>query len=129
MNFGLKQKSREPPVKERPGTYHSYEQLLRERPETSVQALPSVPLPALPAVDLNNPYPPQYITPITDRRSDGSGYEVPVNYSTSSGYEVPVNYSTSSGYEVPIGYMMQERIYEEIDDFAEDYEDVEETQQ
>ena len=105
-----------------------------------MQALPSIPETSLPPVDLSSQYPQQYITQISGRRSDGSAYEFPVNYLTSSGYEPPVNYSTGSGYEVPvsyttdlgyevpIGHMMQERIYEEIDDLSEDYDDVEEIQ-
>ena len=105
-----------------------------------MQALPSIPETALPPVDLSSQYPQQYITHFSGRRSDGSAYEFPVNYLTSSGYEppvnysadlgyeVPVNYSVNSGYEVPIGHMMQERIYEEIDDLSEDYDDVEEMQ-
>ena len=132
------QRSRDPSVKERPGTYHSYAKLLRGRTHTHLQALPSLPEMALPPVDLNSPYPQQYVTQISGRRSDGSGYELPANYLTSSGYELPVNYSVGSGYEVPvshspdsdyevpIGHIMQERIYEDIDEFLEDHDEVEE---
>ena len=67
--------------------------------------------------------------------SNGSGYEVPVDYSIGSGYElpgnnstyeVPVNYSAGSEYEVSIGHWMHGRIYEEINDPEETYEDVQE---
>ena len=67
--------------------------------------------------------------------SNGSGYEVPVDYSIGSGYElpgnsltyeVPMNYSVGSEYEVPICHWMHGRIYEEINDPEETYEHVQE---